>query len=116
MTILQSPSSSLGILQQQGSGWSSKPSKNKETKCKLKNCVLWQLPPSNRLANRYQLSMWEIINFRKTKYVKFIPGASCYFCVFKTGNVECDDILKAICYLLISFQAFYLSCGLKEKL
>lgn len=53
MTILQSPSSSLGILQQQGSGWSSKPSKNKETKCKPKNCVLWQLPPSNRLANHY---------------------------------------------------------------
>lgn len=44
---------SLGILQQQGSGWSSKPSKNKETKCKPKNCVLWQLPPNNRLANRY---------------------------------------------------------------
>lgn len=62
------------------------------------------------------LCVWEIINFRKTKYVKFIPGASDYFCVFKTGSVGCDDILKAICYLLISSHAFYLSCGLKGKL
>ncbi len=59
------------------------------------------------------LCVWEIINFRKTKYVKFIPGASDYFCVFKTGNVECDDILKVICYLFISSHAFYWSCGLK---
>lgn len=36
--------------------------------------------------------------------------------VFKTGGVECDDILKAICYLLISFNAFDLSCGLKGGL
>lgn len=60
--------------------------------------------------------VWEIINFRKTKYVKFIPGASDYFCVFKTGSVECDDILKAICYLLISTHAFYLRCGLRGEL
>lgn len=62
------------------------------------------------------LCVWEIINFRKTKYVKFIPGASHYFCVFKKGSVQCDDILKAICYLLISSHAFYLSCGLKGEL
>lgn len=57
--------------------------------------------------------MWEIIKFRKTKYVKFIPGASRYFSVFETGSVDRNDILKAICYLLISSHAFYLSCGLK---
>lgn len=57
----------------------------------------------------------EIINFRKTKYVKFIPGASDYFCVFKAGSVECNDILKAICYLLISSHAFYLSFWLKGE-
>lgn len=59
------------------------------------------------------LCVWEIINFRKTKYVKFIPGASDYFCVMKTGSVECSNILEAICYLLISSHAFHLSCGLK---
>lgn len=60
------------------------------------------------------LCVWEIINFRKTKYVKFIPGASDYFCAFKAGSVECDDILKTICYLLISSHAFYLCSGLKR--
>lgn len=57
------------------------------------------------------ICMWEIIKFRKTKYVKFIPGASHYFCVFETECVECNDILKAICYLLISSHAFSLAVG-----
>lgn len=109
---------SLGIRQQQGSGWSSKP------KWKItKQNVHWRTRHSGNFLSitiwKTIIScvcVWEIINFRKTKYVRFIPGASNYFCVFKTESVECNDILKAICYLLISSHAFYLSCGLKGEL
>ena len=104
-----------GFVGSRGSGWSSKRSeKMKKQNVKRRtghsgcfpSVTVWQTIIS-------RLCVWEIINFRKTKYVKFIPRASDYFCVFKTGSVERNDILKALCYLLISSHAFYLSCGLK---
>lgn len=75
----------------------------------------WQLPLNGCLANLInRLCVWEIINFRKTKCVRLFPGASNCFCVFETRSVECDDILKAIRYLLIPSLSFlYLSFGLK---
>lgn len=116
MTILRCRSPPLsGFVGSRGSGWSSKRSKeikkqNVKRRAGHSGCFLsvtvWQTIIS-------RLCVWEIINFRKTKYVKFIPRASDYFCVLKTGSVERNDILKAACYLLISSHAFYLSCGLK---
>lgn len=104
MTILQCRSPSLtGFVSSRGVG-----GVQSRVKIKTQN-VNWRTGHSGSFLSITVwwtiiscLCVWEIINFRKTKYVKFIPGASDYFCVFKTGNVECDDILKAICYLFIS--------------
>lgn len=105
--LLASP----GIPQQQGSGWISKPSKKWRKRDwgtghsgRLLSITVWRTIIS-RLCER------EIISFRKTKCVKFIPGATNYFCPLKKGQLDCDDILEELC-LLISSHAFYLSCGL----
>lgn len=104
----------LGVISSRGVGEvQSWVKRNEETKCKPENRAFWQFLLNHRLANIISfLDVPEIINFRKTKYVKFIPEASDYFWVLKDRSVECDDILKEIC-LLISSHAFYLSCGLK---
>lgn len=105
--LLASP----GIPQQQGSAWISKPSKKWRKRDwgtghsgRLLSITVWRTIIS-RLCER------EIISFRKTKCVKFTPGATNYFCPLKKGRLDCDDILEELC-LLISSHAFYLSCGL----
>lgn len=104
--LLASP----GIPRQQGSGWISKPSKiwRKRDRGTGHSGRLLSITVWRTIISR--LCMREIISFRKTKCVKFTPGATNYFCPMKR-RPDCDDILEELC-LLISSHAFYLSCGL----
>lgn len=58
-----------------------------------------------------RLRVREIISFRKTKCVKFTPGATDYFCPLKKEQLDCDNILEELCLLIFS-HAFYWSCRL----
>lgn len=58
-----------------------------------------------------RLRMREIISFRKTKCVKFTPGAIKYFCPLNKERLDCDNILEELCLIIFS-HAFYLSCRL----
>lgn len=83
MTILQCCSLSLsGFISSRGVG-----EVQSRVKVKKQNVN----PRTGHSGSSLSITVWqtiisclclrEIINFRKTKYVKFIPGASHYFCV-----------------------------------